>query len=105
MTINKNRPGLLGIEKKNGKSKPEVLNYKTGTPSQPNACIRSAKMPVDSTLKSISLCELLALSCPELMYSSLPEVTETFTDNEPGKNTNSHIYLIRQMKASVHLDS
>jgi hypothetical protein len=41
-------------------------------------------MPIGSSSKSISLDELLTLSCPSFR-NSLPEVTETFTDREPEK--------------------
>lgn len=36
-----------------------------------------------SSFKSMPIDELLTLSCPEFMNSSLPTVTETFTDEEP----------------------
>ena len=41
-------------------------------------------MLVGSISKSISLDELLTLSCPALR-NSFPEVIETFTDREPEK--------------------
>lgn len=48
-------------------------------------CIKKTTIPVVSSLNSMSPDELLSLSCPALIYSSLLEVTETFTDNEPEK--------------------
>lgn len=52
-------------------------------------CIeRAATMLTGSNLERIPVTdsELLTLSCPALMYSSLLEVTETFTDKEPRSN-------------------
>lgn len=45
--------------------------------------IRRALMLLGIGSKSMFCDELLILSCPEFMNSSLPDVTETFTDNEP----------------------
>jgi hypothetical protein len=38
--------------------------------------------------------ELLLLSCPALINSSLLEVTETFTDNEPEKKKKNQRYKL-----------
>lgn len=46
--------------------------------------IRSIINPIGKSSRSMSLEKLLMLSCPALMNSSLPDVTETFTDIEPG---------------------
>ena len=43
-----------------------------------------ATMLNGSKLQRTRIAELLTLSCPPLMYSSLFVVTDTFTDKEPG---------------------
>jgi hypothetical protein len=51
-------------------------------------CIERATMLTGSNLERIPIFELLTLVCLALalMYSSLLEVTETFTDMEPSSN-------------------
>lgn len=57
-------------------------------------CSKRTTTPVVSSLKSMSPDELLSLSCPALINSSLLLVTETFTDNEPEKN---EMYVMREV--------
>lgn len=58
---------------------------------------QSVAMLTGSNLVRMSICELLALRFPELMYSSLLVVRETFTDMEPGQQ-----FVLKTEKWIIH---